>query len=317
MPDTQNTETSAHPPEPNGPETPAAAADPEVAAPAPEVQQEEKSEANNEQRLVNSALEASLSEVLPLSPIETAGKEPATARENAEKKHGRHGLRRGNVGRNNRRGGKAAEPSVGIVENPKEATESLSGKFVDGYDKDKEFRHAREKREAAVAARVEGAAPAAKGWCLTEPALAHSAPGATDATRDMATRRRYPQSNSGAANRPKLIIEPSPIPEQEKDPSLWQRLKAKLLALFGLKKKENSEKRRRGGNAGGNNRNGGGKSFPPRNGNFRNKGDRGNEKRGEFRGGNSRRRRGGRGRRGGNSGARPAAQNGGGASAAS
>lgn len=328
MPDTQDPEPSVPP----APELTAAAPEPaaEAAPEAPaasvpaEAAQEVPAEEKHEQRLAESALEAAHSNVLPLTPIETAAPETA-AKQNGDRKHGHRGLRRGNAGRGNHHDANAAAHSVGIVENPKDAKESLSGKFVDGYEKDKEFRRAREKREAAAASAHEKSAapagtaaanvpesPAAPGWCLTEPAPANSAAGATDPLR-----RRNLQASAGAS-RGKLYIEPAPIPEQEKDPSLWQRFKAKLLSLFGLNKKKNKDgKKRRRGNKNGNG--GNGKSFPPKNGagkggEFR-KGDRGNDKRGEFRGGNRRGRR-GRGRRGGNSGARPQSQNGGGSAPA-
>lgn len=261
----QTAESAVLPPEP---ETPAA---PE---PAPA---EEKQE-----RLVESSLEASHSEALPLSPIDASSDEPVPAENGAEKKQGRRGLRRGNAGRG-RRDGKNAAQSVGIVENPGEVKETLSGKFVDGYEKDKEFRRARERREKTANVAATEGEPNAQGWCLKD------AP--------EGARRRHPQSNTNS-NRAKLIIEPAPIPEQEKDPSFWQKFKAKILSIFGLdKKKKKHDKKRRGGKY----RNKHGKKF--RGGkNDRNGGNR------DFRGGN-RRGRHHRGPRPGNSGARP--QNGG------
>ncbi len=268
-PQQESAENSVIPPAPEN------AGAPEVSAPA-----EEKHE-----RLVESELEASLSAVLPLSPIE-ASSPAASDGENANvKKHGRRGLRRGNSGRGSRDGKNPAQ-SVGIVENPGEATETLSGKFVDGYDKDKDFRRARERREKAaeIAARAD-ATPAAQGWCLTE--SGESAP------------RRHPQSNTNS-NHTKLIIEPAPIPEQEKDPSFWQKFKAKILSIFGLDKKKKKDKNRRGGKY----RNRHGKKFRDgkKGGDFRKDGNHGGN--GGFRGGN-RRNRHNRGPRPGNSGARP------------
>ena len=277
MSETQNQDAPQTEPAENAVPTPAPenAGAPEVSAPA-----EEKHE-----RLVESKLEASLSDVLPLSPIETAAPEAGRGEDAGRRKHGRRGLRRGNSGRGSREG-KNPSQSVGVVENPGEATETLSGKFVDGYDKDKEFRKARERREKAaeIAARAD-AAPAAQGWCLTESSKTPP--------------RRHPQSNTNA-NRAKLIIEPAPIPEQEKDPSFWQKFKAKILSIFGLDKKKKKDKNRRGGR----NRNRHGKKFRDGNrnggGEFRKDGNRN----GEFRGGN-RRNRHNRGPRPGNSGARP------------
>lgn len=260
----------------------------ENAAPAPEIPVAAAPAEEKHERLVESDLEAAHSRVLPLSPIESADEAPASG--NAEQKNrGHRGLRRGNVGRGARNGKNAAQ-SVGVVENPGEVRESLSGKFVDGYDKDKDFRRAREQRrrnaEAAAAAATGETAPAAQGWCLTDSDDPHC--------------RRHPQSNTNA-NRTKLIIEPAPIPEQEKDPSVWQKFKAKILSIFGLDKKKKKDKNRRGGKY----RNKHGKKFygDGKNGEFR-KGDRNNGGNGEFRGGNRRKRR-GRGPRPGNSGARP------------
>lgn len=259
------------------PPAPETAGAPEISAPA-----EEKHE-----RLVESELEASLCDVLPLSPIEASAPAAETDGENANgKKHGRRGLRRGNSGRGSRDGKNPAQ-SVGIVENPGEATETLSGKFVDGYDKDKEFRRARERREKAAEIAARGnAEPSAQGWCLTESGDRPS--------------RRHPQSNTNS-NRTKLIIEPAPIPEQEKDPSFWQKFKAKILSIFGLDKKKKKDKHRRGGKY----RNRHGKKFRDgkNGGEFRKDGNRGGGN-GGFRGGN-RRNRHNRGPRPGNSGARP------------
>ncbi len=255
-----------------------------VIPPAPEMSVAPESapaEEQKQERLVESSLEAAHSDALPLSPIDAPVEESAVAPEKStEQKQGRRGLRRGNSGRGRRDGKKAAQ-SVGIVENPGEVKETLSGKFVDGYEKDKEFRRTRERREKTEAA-VREDVPAAQGWCLKD------AP--------EGARRRHPQSNTNS-NRAKLIIEPAPIPEQEKDPSFWQKFKAKILSIFGLnKKKKKHDKKRRGGKY----RNKHGKNFQggknERNGNR------------DFRGGN-RRGRHHRGPRPGNSGARP--QNGG------
>lgn len=278
MSETQNQEAA-----PQAAENAAPAPAPEIPAAAAPAPAEEKHE-----RLVESDLEAAHSRVLPLSPIESAEETPA-AGNSEQKNRGHRGLRRGNAGRGHRNGKNAAQ-SVGVVENPNEVRESLSGKFVDGYEKDKEFRRAREQRRknAEGAAPVGETAPAAQGWCLTDSSDPHC--------------RRHPQSNTNA-NRTKLIIEPAPIPVQEKDPSFWQKFKAKVLSIFGLDKKKKKDKNRRGGKY----RNKHGKKFYGDNkgGDFR-KGDRNN---GEFRGGNRRKRR-GRGPRPGNSGARPQ-QNGG------
>jgi len=248
---------------------------PSTQEPAP-VAEEKKQE-----RLVESSLESSLSNVLPLSPIETE-KKPA-AEQNPRKGNGRHGLRRGNAGRNGNRDGKNAQGSnLGVVENPSEAKETLSGKFVDGYEKDADFRRARERRENAQNA--EKSKPAAQGWCLTGSDDPHC---------------RHPQSNTNSA-RGKLIIEPVPIPDQEKDPSVWQKLKAKILSIFGLDKKKKHDKKRKGGKF----RHGkNGKKFYDKGGDFRrNDGNGGNR---DFRGNGNRRRRQRRGRGNNNSGTRP------------
>ncbi|MBQ6705623.1 MAG: hypothetical protein IJN19_06450 [Opitutales bacterium] len=252
---------------------PPATEEPVASAPESAPAEEQKQE-----RLVDSSLEASHSEALPLSPISASAEEtvPVTGK-TSEKKHGRRGLRRGNSGRGQRDGKVNASRSVGIVENPGEVKETLSGKFVDGYEKDKEPRRARERREKTETPSKEES-PSAQGWCLKE--------------TPEAVRRRHPQSNTNS-NRAKLIIEPAPIPEQEKDPSFWQKFKAKILSIFGLNaKKKKHDKKRRGGKY----RNKQGKNFQG------GKNDH-NVKR-DFRGGN-RRGRHHRGPRSGNSGARP------------
>lgn len=248
-------------------ETPAALAS--ESAPAEEQKQE---------RLVESALEASHSEVLPLSPISAPAEESLpVGGKNSDKKHGRRGLRRGNSGRGHRDGNANTTQAVGIVENPGDVKETLSGKFVDGYEKDKEPRRARERREKTEIP-PKGESQSAQGWCLKE--------------ASEVVRRRHPQSNTNA-NRAKLIIAPAPIPEQEKDPSFWQKFKAKILSVFGLnKKKKKHDKKRRGGKF----RNKHGKNFQG------GKNDHGGKR--DFRGGN-RRGRHHRGPRSGNSGARP------------
>lgn len=268
----------------------------EVVTPAPETTPDAPAvapaEEKQQERLVESALEAKHSDALPLSPIETSAPVNAESEnKNTNKHQGRRGLRRGNSGRGNR-GGKNAAQGVGIVENPQDVKETLSGKFVDGYQKDKEFRPRREKAKPEVAAKSNDAVsaePQAKGWCPPE--------------AQEASRRRHPQSNTNA-NRGKLIIEPAPIPVQEKDPSIWQKFKAKILAIFGLdKKKKKHDKKRHGGKY----RNKHGKKFQGKGGEFR-KGDRNGKQ--EFRGGN-RRNRHNRGPRPGNSGARPHQNSGG------
>lgn len=260
----------------------------QVVSPAPEVADAPVAPAEEKQeRLVESALEATHSDALPLSPITTGTPEKADA-EDSVKKQGHRGLRRGNAGRG-KRGNKNAAQSVGVVENPGDVKETLSGKFVDGYEKDKEFRRARERRNAPAAQGEE--APAAQGWCMKE------------SGENANPRRRHPQSNAGG-NHAKLIIEPAPIPEQEKDPSFWQKLKGKILTFFGLnKKKKKHDKKRHGGKY----RNKHGKKFHGKGGEFR-KGDRNGKQ--DFRGGN-RRGRHNRGPRPGNSGARPQQNHGG------
>lgn len=271
MPDIQNQDAAPQPAENDRVETtPQITEKEETAAPVKGEKQE---------RLVESSLEASLSNVLPLSPIETE-KKPA-AEQNSNKGNQHRGLRRGNNGRNGKRGNENANrQSLGVVENPSDAKESLSGKFVDGYEKDSDFRRARERRE--VAASVAEKKPAAQGWCLTDSDDPHC---------------RHPQSNTNTP-RAKLIIEPVPIPEQEKDPSVWQKFKAKILSIFGLDKKKKRNKNRKGGKF---RKNKNGKKFYGKGGDFR-RNDENNGNR-EFRGNRRRRHRRGRGNN--NSGARP------------
>lgn len=253
-------------------------------APAAPAEEQQKPE-----RLVDSSLEASHSDVLPLSPIESETK-PVNGNEKSAEKQQRHGLRRGNAGRSgNRDVNKSSGP--GIVENPGDVKETLSGKFVNGYDKDKEFRRAREQRRDAAIAREDAAAAHAQGWCLTGSDDPHC---------------RHPQSNSNAGRGNKLIIEPAPIPEQEKDPSVWQKFKAKILAIFGLGKKRKNDKNRRNGKF--RHDKNGKKFYGDKNG-FRRDGKNNGGNR-DFRGGKRHGRNRNRGRHN-NSGARPQ-QNGGG-----
>ena len=258
-------------------------ADPVVIPPAAEASaalapESAPAEEQKQERLVESSLEASHSEALPLSPVVAGTEEvaPATGK-NTDNKYARRGLRRGNSGRGRRDGNANMAQSVGVVENPGEVRETLSGKFVDGYEKEKAPRRARERREKTEIS-PKGDSQGAQGWCLKE--------------ASESVRRRHPQSNTNS-NRAKLRIEPAPIPEQEKDPSFWQKFKAKILSIFGLdKKKKKHDKKRRGGKF----RNKHGKNFQG------GKNDHGGKR--DFRGGN-RRGRHHRGPRPGKSGARP------------
>ena len=186
--------------------------------------------------LAESALESSLSDVLPLSPI--GGEPEKNNAGNPEKKNGgRHGLRRGAGAKKGKNAG--AGVSVGVIESPEQFTETLSGTGP----KPRERRRERESRpqEAAsentpaaenVAEKIEEIRQGA-GWRIREKREKNF---------------HHVQSNAGNP-RPKLIIEPAPIPVQEEEPSFWQKLKARILAFFkiGKKKKKHQRGKKRGG----------------------------------------------------------------------
>lgn len=193
------------------------------------------------QSLAESALESSLSDVLPLSPI--GGESEKNNAENQEKKNGgRHGLRRGASAKKAKNASSGS--SVGVIENPEQFTETLSGT---GTPKPRERRREREARpqenapanasegtvvDENVAEKIEGIRQGA-GWRIREKREKNF---------------HHVQTNAGTP-RPKLIIEPAPIPVQEEEPSFWQKLKNRILAFFkiGKKKKKHQRGKKRGG----------------------------------------------------------------------
>lgn len=191
--------------------------------------------------LAESALESSLSDVLPLSPI--GGEVEKNANGKSEKKNGgRHGLRRGASAKKGKSG--AASPSVGIIENPEQFTETLSGTGP----KPRERRHEREfaRRENAPAESNSENLPS--GENVAEK-IEEIRQGAGWRIREKREKNfHHVQPNAGTP-RPKLIIEPAPIPVQEEEPSFWQKLKTRILAFFkiGKKKKKQRNGKKRGG----------------------------------------------------------------------
>lgn len=211
------------------------AVSPATSSPASVVQEtealpipEEKTE-KPQVALAESALESSHSDVLPLSPIGSVAEQKVPGK--FEKKSGaRHGLRRGASGQKNKGGNASA--SVGLIENPEQFKETLSGTGP----KPREARRSRPentKTEAEnVAEKIEEARQGGE-WRVREKREKNF---------------RHIQSNSGTQH-PKLIIEPAPIPVQEEEPSFWQKLKARIFAFFKInkKKKKNKHGKKHGG----------------------------------------------------------------------
>ena len=163
--------------------------------------------------LAEASLESSLSDVLPLSPI--AGSEPAANEAKREKKNERRGLRRGNSGNGKSKAGNSASGNVGVVENPAEFKETLSGTGP------KPRREREPRRENGKPFDVAAAAAATVSPEKTAPAV-EVKPGSGWSIEEKKERNyRRNQPNAGANNRPKLFIEPAPIPEQEAEPSFW------------------------------------------------------------------------------------------------
>lgn len=210
---------------------------PEVSTPAPVVQEAEMPQIPEEKTekphvgLAESALEASHSTVLPLSPI-GGDAEKNVGNKSEKKSGGRHGLRRGASGKKGKNNGASA--SVGLIENPNQFTETLSGTGP----KPREHRRERSEEQpsnAPEAAKSETADVAEK--------IEEARQGGEWRIREKREKNfRHPQSNAGVA-RPKLIIEPAPIPVQEEEPSFWQKLKARIFAFFKISKKKKKHNR--------------------------------------------------------------------------
>lgn len=188
--------------------------------------------------LAESALESSLSDVLPLSPV--GGESEKNTPGKSEKKNGgRHGLRRGASAKKGKSG--LAGSSVGVIEKPEEFKETLSGTGTKPREPRREFRpqegvpaekpSADGSVEENVAEKMEEIRQGA-GWRIREKREKNF---------------HHFQANAGA-QRPKLIIEPAPIPVQEEEPSFWQKLKNRILAFFKIgKKKKKAHGKKRGG----------------------------------------------------------------------
>lgn len=225
MPDNITEETAASPDVPTSvPATENVAEQaPETPAPKPQAS------------LAESALESSLSDVLPLSPI--GGEPEKNTSGKPEKKNGRHGLRRGASAKKGKSG--AAGASVGVIENPEQFTETLSGTGP----KPRERRRDSFLQEN-VEAKIEKT-PAGEG---VEEKIEEIRQGAGWRIREKREKHFHVQANAGTP-RPKLIIEPAPIPVQEEEPSFWQKLKTRILAFFkiGKKKKKHQRGKKRSG----------------------------------------------------------------------
>ncbi|MCD8283761.1 MAG: hypothetical protein LUD52_03460 [Opitutae bacterium] len=242
--------------------------------------------------LAESELESSLSSVLPLSPI---GGESEPAKENAAKKVGEHhhGLRRGNGGGKPQKNAGAAA-SVGLVENPAEFKETLSGSGPKPREQRERYRgnFQRRPQENARPAQADSPAPAAANPddAASEEIrekIENARSGGSWRIRETPEKNFHRQQSAPRNPRPKLVIEPAPFPEQNAEPTLLERLKNRIREIFKIVKKKIKKKdRKRGGKfRGKDNRprkdfrnNGNGKNFNrnrPRN----NNGYRGNKNR--------------------------------------
>lgn len=197
---------------------------PETSAPKPQAS------------LAEAALESSLSDVLPLSPI--GGESEKNTSGKPEKKNGRHGLRRGASAKKGKTGASGA--SVGVIENPEQFTETLSGTGPKPRDR----RDTRPQENTVAEANVENASAGE----AVEEKIEEIRQGAGWRIREKREKHFRVQANAGTP-RPKLIIEPAPIPVQEDEPSFWQKLKNRILAFFkiGKKKKKNQRGKKRNG----------------------------------------------------------------------
>lgn len=201
--------------------------------------------------LAESALESSLSDVLPLSPI---GGEPEKSNDGkSENKFGRNRRNRNASAKKN-----GASAAVGVIDDPAQFTETLSGNGPKPRERRRDRQERREKAPTEAASAEQPAAPASEEVLPPNAAVAEK----IEETRQGGSWRvqekreknfRHFQAKSGAQC-PKLIIEPAPIPVQEEEPSFWSKLKARILSIFGVgkKKKKNRHGRRRGGKRHGN-----------------------------------------------------------------
>lgn len=201
--------------------------------------------------LAESALESSLSDVLPLSPI---GGEPEKSNDGkSENKFGRNRRNRNASAKKN-----GASAAVGVIDDPAQFTETLSGNGPKPRERRRDRQERREKAPTEAASAEQPAAPASEEVLPPNAAVAEK----IEETRQGGSWRvqekreknfRHFQAKSGAQC-PKLIIEPAPIPVQEEEPSFWSKLKARILSIFGggKKKKKNRHGRRRGGKRHGN-----------------------------------------------------------------
>ncbi len=208
--------------------------------------------------LAESALESSLSDVLPLSPI---GGEPEKS--NDGKSENKFGRNRRNRNASAKKNGASASAAVGVIDDPAQFTETLSGSGPKPRERRRDRQERREKApsEAAPAEQPAAAAPSPSSEEVLPPNAAVAEK--IEETRQGGSWRvqekreknfRHFQAKSGPQC-PKLIIEPAPIPVQEEEPSFWSKLKARILSIFGVgkkKQKKNRHGRRRGGKRRGN-----------------------------------------------------------------
>lgn len=184
--------------------------------------------------LAESELEASMSDVLPLSPIGGVSENTNVISQAPKKSGERHGLRRGNAGGRAQSSGSSASVG-GLIENPAEFKETLSGTGVRPQARPHGNFQRRERNDNAdqvanekIREKIEEARNGGS-WRIREK------PEKTF---------HHPQSNT-RTSQPKLVIEPAPLPEQKYGPSLFERLKTRILAIFGIGKKKGKKNRRR------------------------------------------------------------------------
>jgi len=222
-------------------------------------------------RLVDSPLEIAHAELPPLSNIPSGNvTEIASASDTSPKTSVRHGLHRNAVASKKTT---AAAPEIGIVENPVEITENLSGKFANGYG---------EKTEQVKSEQVEknGTVQRERRYRLTEPSPSETAESGTsesprefippvsqktytaEVSPERARERQQNRENLRTArnekssqkreffgerredkaadwtpkhgSRTKLTVEIPKIPEQKTE-SLWDKIKNFFAGLLGKK----------------------------------------------------------------------------------
>jgi hypothetical protein len=243
-------------------------------------------------RISEAKLESAHAELPPLSVI-GASSEPAAkpGTITAPKQFGRRGTPRGVTPT---AAGQTARPAIGVVEDPSQLTENLSGSLAQQAPQQREARQPgipqgdrprrepREPRAEGDRPRREPREPRAEGEFPRQPGIPQG-----DRPRREPREPRAEGDRPRREERPRIQIEPVVIPVQQPI-GFWASLKRKLATLFGIPDKavyvptERSQQPR-----------------GERRGERSDRGHRGGRGRGEFRGGSRGGRDGSRGERGG------------------